>query len=116
MKTILIVDDNKAILKIFEEFGKEKGFNIITAETGQEGLDLLKNNEPDIALVDLCLTGMDGITTKDGIHKISPNTEVRLMTGNVFAPAIVELVSTGENILQKPFSINDYLDKLCLEV
>ena len=52
MKTILIVDDNESICNILYHYGKEAGYTMVIAHTGQEGLTYFTNYKPDVILLD----------------------------------------------------------------
>lgn len=68
-KLILIVDDEPDIVKL-AKFGLEKhGYNILTAANGQEALNLVRDEKPDLVLMDIVLKGkMDGIEAAGQIH------------------------------------------------
>jgi len=93
---ILVIDDEKATLKMFRLFLDVYGFDIQTAESGEEGLEVFDREKPDIVLTDIKMPGMDGIEVltdikmpgMDGIEvlqeikKRSPATEVIVITGH----------------------------------
>src|SRR6185436_5846383 len=59
---MLIVEDEKSLLKaLAEKFGHE-GFRVLTAENGEKGLGLAKENLPEIILLDIVMPKMDGLT------------------------------------------------------
>jgi len=61
-KLILIVDDNKTLLKMLSDFMTFKGFDVVVAETGEEALEKIATNvRPDIILLDISMPGMGGI-------------------------------------------------------
>jgi len=59
-KTILVVDDDKSILRTFTRILQKTGYEIDTAETGKEAIEKAENNRYDLALVDIRLPDMDG--------------------------------------------------------
>ncbi|MBD3808421.1 MAG: response regulator, partial [Epsilonproteobacteria bacterium] len=62
MKKILIIEDNRAQLKILEMFFKQKGFKVICCENAEEGYEfLLKDNEISLVTLDINLPGMNGL-------------------------------------------------------
>lgn len=79
---ILVIDDEKATLKMFRLFLDVYGFDIYTAESGEEGLDVFDREKPDIVLTDIKMPGMDGIEVLQQIKKRSPATEVIVITGH----------------------------------
>ena len=58
----MVVEDNEKNRKLVRVVLKAKGYNIIEAATGEEALNLLKNQKPDIILMDIQLPGIDGLT------------------------------------------------------
>ena len=61
-KNVMVVEDNEKNRKLMRVVLKAKGYNIMEASTGEEALNLLKNQKPDIILMDIQLPGIDGIT------------------------------------------------------
>jgi DNA-binding response OmpR family regulator len=60
MKTILIVDDEKHIRLLYEEEFKDEGYEVLTAANGYEALDIVKNYDLDLVLLDIKMPEMDG--------------------------------------------------------
>jgi len=79
---ILIIDDEKPTLKMFSLFLEVYGFSILTAESGEEGLDVFERERPEIVLTDIKMPGMDGIEVLREIKRRSPTTEVIVITGH----------------------------------
>ena len=61
-KTILIVEDELALMRILEQKLKQEGFEVLTAKDGVEGLEKFKEHTPDLLLIDLIMPRMDGMT------------------------------------------------------
>ena len=61
-QTILIVEDEQALLKVYAERFSEEGFLVSKASNGQEGLDAALEKRPDIILLDILMPVMDGLT------------------------------------------------------
>jgi two-component system response regulator/two-component system chemotaxis response regulator CheY len=59
-KKILIVEDEKKLANILEDSLKDAGFDVIKAENGEIGLELIKTHHPDLVLLDLMMPIMDG--------------------------------------------------------
>lgn len=79
---ILVIDDEKATLKMFELFLDVYGFEILTAECGEEGLEVFDRERPQIVLTDIKMPGMDGIEVLKEIKRRVPSTEVIVITGH----------------------------------
>ena len=61
-KNVMVVEDNEKNRKLMRVVLKAKGYNLIEAATGEEALNILRNQKPDIILMDIQLPGIDGIT------------------------------------------------------
>ncbi len=83
MKTILIVDDEPELCELFEYDLTSKGYNVITANGGNEGFDTFKMKETDIDLVvsDIRMPKGDGIEFLQNIRSINQDVPVILLTG-----------------------------------
>ena len=107
---VLIVDDNVAMSKTLSDILQMIGFNIHVAESGEEGIEKVKEWSFDIILMDVKLPGMNGIDAFKEIKKIRPNTMVIIMTAYTTEGLIKEAQNEGAfSILHKPFEINDML-------
>jgi len=60
MPTILVIDDSKLIAHVAKNILTKQGHEVLLAQDGETGLDMAKNNEPDLILLDLILPGIDG--------------------------------------------------------
>jgi DNA-binding response OmpR family regulator len=69
-KNILVIDDDKSILRTFTRILQKSGFEIDVAETGKEALEKSKKKNYDLALIDIRLPDMDGT---DLLVKMKPN-------------------------------------------
>ncbi|MDC0335291.1 response regulator [Pseudodesulfovibrio sp.] len=79
---ILVIDDERPTLKMFTLLLNAYGYEILTAENGQEGLDLFKKERPGLVLTDIKMPIMDGIEVLKEIKKVDPHAEVIVITGH----------------------------------
>ena len=75
-KKVLIVEDEKMISDALVEVFKSEGYEVLTAENGQVGLEVLNEKKADIVLLDLMMPVMDGKTM---LHKIRENPEFKAL-------------------------------------
>ena len=80
-KTILVVDDDKSILRTFTRILQKNGYDIDTAETGKEAMEKAENRQYDLALVDIRLPDMDGTDLLAKLKKTLQNTVKIMITG-----------------------------------
>lgn len=67
-RTILIVEDSRPIRTLIQKGLMEAGFHVISAENGQEALDILPEQHPDLILSDINMPGMDGFELCEALH------------------------------------------------
>ena len=80
-KLILVVDDDKSILRTFSRILQKSGYEIDTAETGKEAMEKTENRHYDLALVDIRLPDMDGTDLLAKLKKQLQNTVKIMITG-----------------------------------
>ncbi len=78
---ILIIDDDKSILRIFARILQKQGYSTDTAETAQEALGKLEIREYDLALTDVKLPDMSGIDLLAKMHDARPDMVIIAITG-----------------------------------
>lgn len=82
MEKVLIIDDERSIGETLGMFLQEKGFEVLTSETGEDGLDLVRKEKPDIVVLDLWLPGMHGMEVLKQVKMLDRNTEVIVITAH----------------------------------
>ncbi len=82
MEKILVIDDEKPTLMMFRLTLSAYGYEVLTAENGQEGLELFGRERPSIVLTDIKMPGMNGIEVLKQVKAIDPTTEVIVITGH----------------------------------
>lgn len=82
MRTILVIDDERPTLKMFELYLGAYGYPVLTAASGEEGLAVFTQKAPPIVLTDIKMPGMDGLAVLRAIKEQSPRTEVIVVTGH----------------------------------
>jgi anti-anti-sigma factor len=82
MEKILVIDDEKPTLKMFRLTLMAYGYEVLTAENGQEGLEVFERERPRIVLTDIKMPGMNGIEVLRRIKQIDPTAEVIVITGH----------------------------------
>jgi DNA-binding response OmpR family regulator len=80
-KTILVVDDDKSILRTFTRILQKSGYEIDVAETGKEAMEKAENRHYDLALVDIRLPDMDGTDLLAKLKKPLQHTVKIMITG-----------------------------------
>jgi two-component system alkaline phosphatase synthesis response regulator PhoP len=78
MVTILVIDDEEDIRELLSYNLKKEGYSVFMAENGEKGLHLMKEQKPDLILLDVMMPGMDGIEVCDAIRN-SPGFQKTLI-------------------------------------
>jgi putative nucleotidyltransferase with HDIG domain len=109
-KTVLFVDDEKSILSSLKRlFFDDPALQILTAESGAEGLALFKDNRIDLVVADFRMPQMNGSQFLAQVKALSPRTIRIILTGYADMDAIISSVNTGEvyRFLTKPWNDDD---------
>lgn len=104
--TILFTDDEKNILNsLFRVFRKE-GYNILTADNGKDGLELVKANKVSVVVSDHRMPGMDGVEFLSKVKAFSPGTIRFMLTGYADIDAVMGAINKGEvyRYITKPWN------------
>jgi NtrC-family two-component system response regulator AlgB len=102
---VLVIDDEEGIRKTLRVCLESAGYRVTVAPSGEAGLVAAKRQPPDIALVDLRLGGMDGISVTRALAQEAPATTVILMTAYATIDNAVEAIKAGAaDYLPKPFT------------
>ncbi len=81
MPKLMIVDDELDVREYLKNFFKRRKIDVITAESGEEALELIGPNQPDLMLLDIRMTGIDGVETLKRIRQAGNNVKVIMVTG-----------------------------------
>ncbi len=102
---ILIIDDEEIVRDSCIQILAKSNYEIETAENGMDGLVLLKEFHPDLALVDLKMPGISGFEVLDQIHAYDSTIVAIVITGFATVDSAVEAMKKGTyDFLPKPFT------------
>ena len=79
---VLIIDDEKPTLAMFELLLEAYGFEVLTAENGEDGIVVFEAENPTIVFTDIKMPGMDGFEVLKRIKATSPDAVVIVITGH----------------------------------
>lgn len=100
---ILIVDDDKLILKIMAASLESKGYKVTAASSGEEAIQILDHEMFDLVVTDLVMAGVDGISVLKKAKECDSETSVLILTGHGdLESAISALRLKAEDYLLKP--------------
>jgi DNA-binding response OmpR family regulator len=101
---ILVVDDDKSVRNTLREVLSREGYEVIAVESGEEALQTMRGVVVDLALLDLKLTGMDGLRVMEEIKRLWPSTVIIMLTGYATLESALGALRQGAH---------DYLLKPC---
>ncbi len=103
---ILIVEDDKSLVKLFSEFITQKGYHVDIALTGTEALNKLSGHSYDLLLIDLKLPDMNGIELVKWVKNNSPDTITVILSGHATIELTLDAISLGAfDFLLKPVEL-----------
>ena len=110
-KKILIVDDDKDIVKIVTTMLEGRGWDVSAAYGGHEALDSVNSAKPDIILLDIMMPEMNGIEVLKRIKKIDPEARIIMITAFGDVESYLDSMELGAyEYINKPFETDELID------
>jgi two-component system nitrogen regulation response regulator GlnG len=111
MSTLLIVDDEPNVLYSLEKRLKSDSLEIMTASTAKQGIELVKDRDPDAVLLDVRLPDMSGLDAFDEIREHDPRLPVVIITAHATTETAIEAMKRGAfEYLLKPLDLSELRD------
>ena len=112
-RTVLIVDDEKAIVDILEYNLKKDGYDTLKAYDGTEGLRMIREENPDLVLLDVMLPEMDGFEVCRTVRADGNNVPVIMITAREEeTDKVFGLENGADDYITKPFSMRELLARV----
>jgi CheY-like chemotaxis protein len=109
-ETLLLVEDDTDILKPMEKILENYGYRVITAESGEEAVEIYASDEVDLVVLDVSMPGMGGIRCLEELLTLDSGARIIISTGYPFnTPGIKDLETQAQGFLPKPYAISDLL-------
>lgn len=107
-RSVLVVDDEENLLVLLERILSREGFAVRTAGNAYQALDLVDNNDFDLAILDIKMFPVDGVALLSEIKKRSPTTHVVMVTAYPTIDTRNECLKIGASTyLTKPLDIQE---------
>jgi DNA-binding NtrC family response regulator len=105
---VLVIDDEKLVRWSLQQKLMHEGYEVETAPSGEEGVNLIREDGYDLVLLDLRLPGMDGVQVLQEIRNLEKEVAVIMLTADTGIARAVECVRLGaHNYLCKPFEFDE---------
>ncbi len=112
MKTILVSDDNPKINEILQKYLRSEGYAVVTAQDGQQALDLFFSHAPDLVLLDVMMPKIDGFTVCQQIRMASDVPILMITAKGEDADRISGLDLGADDYIVKPFSTGELMARI----
>ncbi len=110
MPKILVIEDDEPVRDILRTFLEEKGFDTVVAPSGEEGLNALRVERPDLILTDLVMPGISGLDVLKQATASAPAVPVIVMTAFGTVQNAVEAMRMGAfDYITKPFNLDELM-------
>jgi len=106
--TILVVDDQPAVLKVVSRILRHNGYHTLEAGSYEEALSLLSGHDPDLLLTDSVTAEIPEQTLADRVREIKPGMRILRMSGG----QVTALGREGGQFISKPFTAKDLVEKV----
>ena len=113
--TILLVDDEDVIIDVGKESLEVLGYDVLTARSGKEAVEIFKtkNGKIDLVILDMIMPGMNGMETFSILKSMNPNIKIILSSGYTAETHSSKIMEMGCNgFIQKPYGLTDLSRKV----
>ena len=106
---ILVIDDSPFISKTVRKAVEPEGFQVVgQAFNGQEGLEMIREHQPEIIILDVTMPVMDGLETAENIFRKNPNAKVIMLSAMGDEKLVASAKRIGvKHFLNKPFKAEE---------
>lgn len=113
MATVLFIEDEPALGMIVKDSLVYRGFDVLYAANGTDGLEQYRLHRPDIVVADIMMPDMDGFTMAEQIRRDDPHTPIMFLTARSQTSDVVRGFELGGNdYLKKPFSLDELVARI----
>jgi DNA-binding response OmpR family regulator len=113
MSKVLLIEDEWQLGQIVKDSLEMRGFEMLYAADGKEGLRLYQEHQPDVVVLDIMMPNMDGFTVTTEIRKLDKTTPIIFLTAKSQTTDVVKGFELGGNdYLKKPFSMDELIVRI----
>lgn len=112
-RKVLVIDDEPDIILTVRLTLELEGYEVIAAATGEEGLELVRDERPDVVLLDLRLPGLDGFAVLERLPAAELNVPIIVISAHAAGATIRRAFDMGcRDFITKPFSPDELVTKI----
>src|SRR5574341_806082 len=115
MTYILLVEDERTLRETLAYNLEEEGYTVLTADDGEQGLDLIRSKKPDLVIMDIMLPRLDGLAVTRIVRKDSEVAHIpiiMLTARGTQGDKMVGLDSGADDYITKPFGVGELLARI----
>ena len=113
MKKILLIDDDPDVITVLQLLLKKKGYEVATASREEEAYNQVKLFEPDLIVLDVLLSGVDGRTICKKLKNTSASKHIPIIMFSAHPGAQKNMQDFGaDDFISKPFESNKLLERI----
>ena len=110
MAKVLVIDDNVQLLELYREMLGDRGYEVLTADLGETGLQLARIHEPDCIMLDIQMSDMDGLDVLQELTQHDSSIPIIIITGFPSAENAIEALKRGAfDFLAKGCSLEEMI-------
>ena len=112
MKRILVVDDERQIIRMLRASLQSSGYEVLTASNGIEGLERFESGRPDLIITDLAMPEMNGLELTQAVRRLDRTPIIVLSVRDTDVMKVKALDEGADDYLTKPFSMPELLARI----
>jgi DNA-binding response OmpR family regulator len=112
MHRVLVVDDERALAQMVDNFLTRAGYEVTQAHTGPEGLELARSLDPDVIVLDLGLPGLDGLEVCRQARTFTDCYILMLTARGAEVDRVIGLSVGADDYITKPFSVRELVARV----
>lgn len=111
MPTVLVVDDEPQIRTSLRGILSEEGLRVLEAPNGRQALEIIRQESPEVVLLDIWMPDVDGMELLEALHGSTPPPQVIMISGHGNIETAVRATKLGAfDFIEKPFSLDALLE------
>jgi two-component system, OmpR family, KDP operon response regulator KdpE len=112
LKRILVVDDERQIIRMLRASLQSSGYEVLTANNGIEGLERFESGRPDLIITDLAMPEMNGLELTQAVRRLDRTPIIVLSVRDTDVMKVKALDEGADDYLTKPFSMPELLARI----